>query len=278
MEKYLIIGASGNVGSEIVKILKDQKKEIITTTSKKTNSHKESVYANLLTKEGFEQAFEGVTRAFFMSPAGYADQYQILSPLIQEAKNRKIEKVVLMTAMGADASDESPMRKAELELIHSGISYNIIRPNWFMQNFNTFWVSTIKEQGKILLPVAESKTSFIDTNDIAAVAAKLLTNDDFSNKDFVLTGPQSLSHDEVASIISEVTGKKITFNDINPDILKENLLKAGLPKDYTDFLLTILTYVKAGYNAPVTDNVKLILGREPKNFLQYAKAHITSWT
>lgn len=206
-----------------------------------------------------------------MSPAGYADQYKILSPLIVEAKRRGLKKVVLLSAFGADANDQAPLRRAEIELEKSGVSYNVIRPNWFMQNFNTFWLHGIREQGEIALPVGDAKTSFIDTRDIGAVMARLLTSDEFNNRAFNLTGPEAITHAQVAAAISEGTGKKVVFKDIAPEQLKPGLLAAGAPEDYADFLLLIMGYLKAGYNAAVTDEVKKLLGREPIGFQQYVQ-------
>src|SRR6185503_14578197 len=108
-----------------------------------------------------------------------ADQYKVLSPLIQEAKRQGLEKVVLMTAMGANAVETAPFRRAEIELEKSGLTYNIVRPNWFFQNFNTFWIQGILNYGKILVPGGNAKTSFIDARDISAVVAKLLTTSEF---------------------------------------------------------------------------------------------------
>jgi uncharacterized protein YbjT (DUF2867 family) len=268
-QSHLVIGASGVVGSEIVRLLKAQGHTVRTTTSKK-GGEAGAVHVNLQTGEGIREAFEGIDRAFVMSPGGYADQHAVMAPLIQEAKRRGLRKVVLLSAYGADASDQAPMRRAEIELERSGLPYNVIRPNWFMQNFNTFWVQGIRVQGKILLPAKNAKVSFIDTRDIAAVAARLLTTDDQNNRSFNLTGAESLSHTEVAETLSRATGKKITYEEIAPETLKQGLLARGVPRDYADFLLLILGYLSEGYNAAVNDEVKKLIGRDPIRLSQYA--------
>jgi uncharacterized protein YbjT (DUF2867 family) len=268
--KILVIGASGNVGGGVAALLKQQGHQVRTTTSKKTAAGADQVHLDLASGEGLAQAFEGIERAFIMSPGGYADQYKILSPLIQEAKRRGLQKVVLLSAFGADADDNAPLRRSEIELERSGVPYNVIRPNWFMQNFNTFWLQGIREQGVIALPVGAAKTSFIDTRDIAAVAARLLTSDDVNNRAFNLTGPEALDHAQVAAAIGEEIGKKAVFKEIEPQQLKQGLLAGGVPEDYVDFLLLIMGYLKAGYNAPVTQEVQTLLGRPPIGFRQYA--------
>lgn len=272
----LVVGASGTVGSEVVNLLKAQGHQVRATSSQ-PSTDLSTVQVNLATGEGIKKAFEGVDKAFFLSPPGYADHYKMLSPLIQEAKRQGLKKVVLMTAMGANASDETPFRRAELELEKSGLTYNIVRPNWFLQNFNTFWVQGIREQGKIFLPAGKAKTSFIDAKDISAVVATLLTTNKFDNRDFDLTGPEAVDHDEVAAEISKVTGKNVTYQEIKPEEFKSGLLSAGLPADYVDFMVLIIGFLREGYNAKITGNVKEILGREPRTLSQYALDAKKSW-
>ena len=222
-------------------------------------------------------AFAGVDKAFLLSPPGHINQDQLLIPLIDQARKQGLSKVVLMTAMGANADASSPMRKAEVHLEQSGLSYNIIRPNWFMQNFNTFWLHGILAQGKIFLPVGTAKGSFIDARDIAAVAASLLSRGDLNNRDFDLTGPQALSHDGVAQILSQETGRNIAFEDITPEAMLQGLLAAGLPRPYAEFMLLILGYFKAGYAERTTDSVQNITGNAPRSFAQYAKDYRAAW-
>lgn len=276
MSKTLILGASGNVGSEIAKILKAKGQEVALATSRKPEQA-DQVHLNLATGEGLEEAFKNVDRAFLLAPPGYTNQDELLKPVIDLAKKQGLKKVVLMTAMGVDASDENPMRKAELYLDASGLDYNIIRPNWFMQNFNTFWLHGILTSQKIFLPVGTAKGSFIDSRDISAVAAELLFNNTWNKQAFILTGEESLNHDEVASIISEITGKNITFEDVTPELMKDQLLGAGLPSDYADFLLLILSFFKLGYSASVTNSIKEITGKNPISFRQYAEEYKGSW-
>ncbi|MCD6023187.1 MAG: NAD-dependent epimerase/dehydratase family protein [Fibrobacteria bacterium] len=276
MAQILIVGGSGTVGSEIVKTLKAEGHSVRVATSKPT-TEAGKMHVNLLTGDGLDAAFEGVERAFFLSPGGYADQYAILAPLIAKAKEAKLKKVVLMTALGVEGAEGSPMRRAELDLIASGIPYNIIRPSWFSQNFVNFWGYGIKTANTIALPVGDGKAAFIDSRDISAVAAKLLTDDSRNGQEYTLTGPQALTHTEVAKIIADATGKPVTFKDISPDELRPVLVGAGIPADYVELLLVLLSYIKAGYTGAVTNSVEEILGRKPRDFRSYAKEAADSW-
>ena len=276
MSRILVVGASGTVGSELSRLLAAQGETVVKATSRQPLGA-DQVLVDLSSQAGVKAAFEGVDRAFVLSPPGYANQEALLAPLIDEAKARGLDKVVLMSAMGANADENSPLRKAERRLEASGLAYNIIRPNWFMQNFNTFWLHGIQSAGQILLPVGSAKGSFIDARDIAAVAARLLTSDAFANRDFDLTGPRALDHAEVAAILTQATGRPIGYTDITPEAMLQGLMGAGLPKDYADMLLLILGFFKAGYAERTTDAVLQITGRAPRTIEQYAKDYRTSW-
>jgi uncharacterized protein YbjT (DUF2867 family) len=272
----LIVGASGKVGSELVSQLKAQGHAVRVTTSKPA-THADQIQVDLVSGTGLDAAFTGVERAFFLSPGGFADQYKILAPLIARAKANGLKKVVLMTAIGVEHAPDSPLRRAELDLEASGVPFNIVRPSWFMQNFNTFWVHGIQSAGQIRLPAGEGKAAFIDARDIAAVAAKLLTDDSRNGEAFTITGPELLTHAEVAAILADTLGKPVVYHDIDPDELRQTLLGWGVPADYTELLLALLGFLKAGYTAVKNDTVKELTGREPYDFKTYAKDFAASW-
>lgn len=276
MSRILVVGASGTVGSELSRLLAAQGHSVRKATSRPPSAP-DQVQLDLVSGAGLQAAFEGVDRAFALVPPGHTNQDVLLAPLIDEARSRGLRKLVLMTAMGADADENAPMRKAERRLQASGLVYNIIRPNWFMQNFNSFWLHGIQTAGQIFLPVGDARGSFIDARDIAAVAARLLGGEGFENREFDLTGPRALNHAEVAAILSQATGRSIGFTDITPEAMLQGLLGAGLPRDYAEFLVLILGFFKAGYAERTTDAVQQVTGQAPRSFEQYAQDYRSSW-
>jgi uncharacterized protein YbjT (DUF2867 family) len=276
MSRILVVGASGTVGSAVTRLLKAQGHNVIEATSR-TPSGAHQVQLDLVRSTGVQEALAQADRAFLMSPPGLVNQDVLLAPLIDAAKARGLSKVVLMTAMGANADDNAPLRKAERRLEDSGLTFNIIRPTWFMQNFHTFWLHGIRTAGQIFLPTGDGKGSFIDARDIAAVAARLLTNDSLPNEAFDLTGPRALDHNEVAEVLSRASGKHIGYTDIAPEAMLEGLLAAGMPRAYAEFLVTILGYFKAGFAERTTNAVHHITGAVPRTIEQYAEEHKESW-
>ncbi len=280
MSPTLIIGATGTVGSAVVNELVQQGVPVRAVSSRAAPAAVagvEWVQADVVSGAGVAAAFDGVSRAFVFAPPGHANQHAVLIPLIEQAVRAGLEKVVLMTAFGANANPEAPLRLAELALEASGLNYNILRPNWFMQNFNHAWLPGILASGKVHLPAGEAKVSFIDTRDIGAVAARLLAGPGFDREAIDLTGPAALSLPEAVAALSQATGVSIGYEDISPEAMRAALLGAGLPADYADFLVLILGFLAAGYNAAVTDGVRRVLGRDPIAFARYAQDHRAAW-
>jgi uncharacterized protein YbjT (DUF2867 family) len=276
MTTTLVIGANGQIGSALASLLAAQGQTVRRATSRPASKAAE-VTVNLATGEGLAAALAGADQMFLMTPPGFANHDELLIPAIDAAKAAGVRKVLLLSAMGANADDNIPLRRAELHLERSGLAWNVIRPNWFMQNFHTFWLHGIQTAGQIFLPVGDAKGSFIDTRDIAAVAAKLLSGDDFVNAAHDLTGSESLDHHQVATVLSKAAGRTIGYTDIPEDAMRQGLLGAGLPAAYAEFLLVILGAFKAGYSAAITDSVQRITGKAPILLEQYAQEHKAHW-
>ncbi len=280
--KVFVYGANGSIGSKVVQGLLEKGHEVFAGTrepekgKQATNLH--WVFADAQKPNEGVEVLEKVNAAFFIAPPGLTDQYAILSPWLEKAKSVKLEKFVLNTAMGVEhAPPEAPFRKLELAVESSGLSYNIIRPNWFMQNFQTYWIGGILKDKKIYFPGGDAKVSFINVEDIAATAVTLLTVDTHKNKAFALTGKEAINHTEVAAKLSNATGLSISYADITPEDFKKGLLSAGLPEDYADFMNYIAASLKQGNSAPIIDSVKQITGKEPISFDEYASKNKAAW-
>jgi uncharacterized protein YbjT (DUF2867 family) len=276
MKPILVVGANGTVASEVVRLLRARGQDVLSGTSR-APTRPDQVQLDLVRGTGVAEAVARASAAFVFAPPGHVDQHALIAPFVDQAKRHGLRKVVLMSAMGADADANAPLRRAELHLEQSGLRWNTIRPNWFMQNFHTFWLTGIREQGKILLPVGNAKGSFIDARDIAAVAAELLLRSDRDDRAFDLTGSEALDHDQAAVLLSRAAGRTITYQDIPPAAMRDGLLAAGLPAAYAEFLLVILGFFKAGYSGRITDAVQTVTRRPPIRFAQYAQDHRAHW-
>jgi uncharacterized protein YbjT (DUF2867 family) len=188
-ETILITGASGNVGSEVVRHLSSSRKDI---NIKAAGHSVESVRKVIRSDDRIEpteldydkpdtlrQALKGVQKLFLLTPF-QSDMVELSSNMLKEVKNAgNINHIVKLSVMGADAEPGITggrlHRQAEKMIEDSGISFTFLRPNFFMQNFVNFLSQMIREQGSFYLPAGDGKVSFVDIRDIAAVAAPSCT-------------------------------------------------------------------------------------------------------
>jgi uncharacterized protein YbjT (DUF2867 family) len=268
--KVLVLGATGTIGGKVASLLVEKGEQVKAVSRNATPvAGAEPVALDLTSPSSLDAALDGVDRVFANVPAGYLDPVGLLSPVIDAAAARKI-KVVLMTVLGVDADDSIPYRQLELKLEKAGIPYGIIRPNWFADNFHTYWREGVRH-GVIGVPAAEGKSSFIDTRDIAESAVALLTSSRFDGKAYNLTGPEALGYGEAAKILSEVTGKQIAYQALADEDFITTLIGAGVPEDYARFLAMIFHPVREGWTAGVSPDVETLTGKPPRTLRTYAE-------
>ncbi|ELE5024997.1 SDR family oxidoreductase [Vibrio fluvialis] len=273
MNKVLVLGASGHVGQPLVAELLAKGEQVkAASRSGKAFGAAEGVVFDFADPTTFDAAFDGVDRAYVMLPGGYVESKALLEPVIQAAAERNV-KVVFQSVLGVDADDSIPYRQVEIALENSGVPYVILRPNWFADNFHTYWKAGI-DQGVIGVPAGEGKSSFIDVRDIASSAAAALTTNRFDNQAFNLTGPEALSYAQAAQKISAALGKPVAYQAMEEGAFCELLKSVGVPADYAEFLTSIFYPVREGWTAGVSDAVVTLTGKAPRSLDEYIADHL----
>lgn len=273
MTKILVVGGTGTVGREAIKSLTEKGAHVKLATrapEKQTPARLvEPVLLDLQRPETFGPALSGADRVFLMSPGGHADAHALLAPFVQVAGG-SVSKILTMSAQGVEQSDDIPLRRLELAVEAQDVRFVHLRPTWFSQNFNSYWLQPILEHGLISLPAADSRTAFIDARDIGESAAAALVKDDFDGQAIELTGPEAMTYAQAAQTLSEVSAKQIRYQHSDDASFRQGLLHAGLPEDYADFLVVLFEGVRAGAAATVTDSVERLTGHPPRTLRAYA--------
>ncbi|EKO3470183.1 SDR family oxidoreductase [Vibrio fluvialis] len=273
MNKVLVLGASGHVGQPLVAELLAKGEQVkAASRSGQAFGAAEGVVFDFADPTTFDAAFDGVDRAYVMLPGGYVESKALLEPVIQAAAERNV-KVVFQSVLGVDADDSIPYRQVEIALENSGVPYVILRPNWFADNFHTYWKAGI-DQGVIGVPAGDGKSSFIDVRDIASSAAAALTTNRFDNQAFNLTGPEALSYAQAAQKISEALGKPVAYQAMEEGAFCDLLKSVGVPADYAEFLTSIFYPVREGWTAGVSDAVATLTGKAPRSLDEYIADHL----
>lgn len=274
--KILVIGANGTIGQHLVANLLAQGQAVkAASRAGKAVEGAEGVPFDYTAATDFDALFADVASAYVMVPAGYLNVVELLTPVISEAAKRHV-KVVLQTVLGVDADDSIPYRQVELLLERSGTPYVILRPNWFADNFHSYWLHGV-QTGLITVPAGEGKSSFIDVRDIAASAAAALTNPAVNNQAFNLTGPQALSYGEAAAVLSKVLERKVGYQAIDDATFISNLTGAGVPQEYANFLAGIFYPVREGWTAGVSDAVQTLTGHPPRSLETYVRDNVAKF-
>lgn len=280
-ETILVTGATGAVGHEIIKQLAMQDvnvragvHSIIKGENLKRLPDVEVVEIDFRKPESLHAAFTHVDRLMLITPLS-EDQLEMARNLVDEAKKQQVKHIVKLSALGAGAERGIKLgrwhREIEQYIEESGIPYTFLRAASFMQNLVNYNADSINREGKFYLPVGDGKVSYIDTRDIAAVAVEALTTDGHEGKIYVLTGPEALSHSEMAAMLSEKTGKEINFVDIPEETARQAMLSQHMPEQIADAMLELYAAQKAGKSSMVTNTVQEITGRPPHTFQQFAK-------
>jgi uncharacterized protein YbjT (DUF2867 family) len=219
-----------------------------------------------------------VDRVFFIPKSGDAAPQGTLNPFIDAAKAAGVKHAVLVTAAGIEHVEEAGLRQVEVYLMASGIDYTILRPTWFMQNFSTgFLFPALKAQGAVFLPAGDGKTSFIDTRDIAAVAAVALTQPGHAGRAYTLTGGEALDYAEAVAILSRAAGRELRYVPITPEQFQQGLIANGFPEANAAFMAGLFEPVRAGYAAAISPAVEQVLGGAPTRLEKFARDYAHMW-
>src|ERR671933_508270 len=290
-ETILVTGATGTVGSEVVKQLlsaKGERKEEDIIVKAAARSADDSTFRNLEVQaieldfnncSTLSAALRGVDKLFLLTPF-QSNMVDLTSNLVNEAKNAGVKYIVKQSVLGADAEQAiTPSRlhrQAEKVIEESGIPFTFLRPNFFMQNFVTFYSSFIKTQGAFYVPAGDAKASFVDVRDIAAVAVQALSGSKNGEskhirKAYDITGGEAISYGQAAEILSKEIGKKVNYVNISDEDARKGMKDMGADEWTINSMIELFGTTRAGYLSEVSPAVEQVTGNKPITFSQFAR-------
>jgi len=277
----LVTGATGNLGREVVRALLRAGYSIKAGSRDvrkiKPTKNLEAVKLDYTDAGTFSAALDGVTGVFLVAPPMDPEAPTKLVPFIEKAKETGVTHIVFNSALGVDQNEQAPLRVVEHVVMDSGVSYTILRPNFFMENFSTGFIAPmIKHQNGIFLAAGDGKTSFISTKDIAEVAMKAFSEAHYS-KEYNLTGPKALDHTQAAKIISAASGKIVIYHALPEEAMLQGAREQGMPEGAVQYMSILYAAVRAGYMAVVTDDAENVTGHRPIGFEDFVKDNIACW-
>lgn len=275
----LVTGATGTVGRDVARLLskkgamvragvRDQAK-----ARDRFNDDIALVNFDFENEGSFAGALDGVEKVFLLPPL-LPSQVEVTNAFVDSAKRAGVHHLVKLSAIGVDDGTGSTVGKwhaaNEQHIRDSGLVFTFLRPNSFMQNFITYFPP---RNGAIYLPWGNGTASFVDTRNIASVAAEVLTSTGHEGKVYTLTGPAALGIAEVALILSEVAKREIKYVDVPESAARDGMLQAGLPKWQVEALMELHAINKQNRWNAVTSDIEKVTGAPPSDFAQFARDH-----
>lgn len=278
----LITGASGNVGSEVLKQAAAAKLPIRAAyqSAEKAKAAPAGVDTTLLDynlPDTVRAALRGIETAFLVGPPT-ANVAELESKFVDEARNAGVKRIVKLSAMGGRGAIFPGLhRDSEEKIQASGVPYTFLQPNGFMQNFVNYNAATIQTQNAFYGAQGKGAVSHIDIRDIGAVAVKVLAERGHEGKAYPLTGPEALTNDQVAEKLSRALGRPIRYVDLPASDLKQAMLGAGMPEWSANAVLDLQRMYKEGGASTVDATVSRLLGRPPISFDRFARDYAAAF-
>ncbi len=282
-----VTGSTGNIGSELVRLLSAAGAPVRAILRDAGRAHPLPhvawVQANLRDGRALEPALAGTGRLFLLTDntPGFGET-QIAT--LRAAERLGATHVVKLSALGAsDHSDSSIGREhfAVEQAVRAGtMTWTILRPHAFMQNWLGDVAESVRREGAIYSPIGDGRVPFIDARDIAAVAAEALLHPQaHAGQQYVLTSGEAIGYADLARTVSEVIGKPVEYRALSMDEARARFERQGIPGATIDSLLALAAHQKAGGpTARVQDSVARILGRAPRTIGDFARDYRAQFT
>jgi uncharacterized protein YbjT (DUF2867 family) len=275
----LITGATGTVGSEVVKRLSAHGVQVraVTSDPQKAGAHRlphvQFVPGDFDDVDSMGRACAGVDRAFLLTNSTErAEQQQIAFTRV--AQQSGVRHIVKLSQLHADANAPERFLRyhgmVEAAIQASGLTFTFLRPNLYMQGLLNFRQS-IQQQSAFFAAAGDARISAVDVRDLADVAVAALTTAQHNNKVYALTGPDALTFAEMAHQLSRAVGRTITFVDMPPESMRAALADLGFPAWQADGLLEEFAMYRRGEAAGVEPGVREALGQPPRAFDAFAR-------
>lgn len=284
----LITGATGTVSTALLRALtgNDVNLRALVRDEFKADGPREQgadvFVGDLGDARSLPPAFEGVHDVWLLTPNGpRAPEHNMNA--VWAARQAGVERIVRLSVVGA--AHDAPNRSGRLHALSDreteqcGMRWTILRPHWFMQNLLNE-AGDIAATGTFSLNMAAARIGMIDVRDIAECAARVLLDDPdrHHGRTYTLTGPRSLTFDEVADELSLALDRFVTYRPVGDDAQRTTLLGYGVPTWIVDMLEEYAQAYVSGWGDFTTDTVADLLGHPPRGIGDFVRDHAAAFT
>ena len=286
MSKILVTGATGQLGNEAVNLLLKKVDAanlavLVRDPAKAADLAAQGVeirqgdydhYDTLVT------AFQGIDKLYFVSSSDVAKRLAQHANVVKAAVAAKVGHIFYTSFQRKTEDETSPVAfiaashlQTEQDILDSGLNYTLLKHALYSDVLPMFIGDQVLDTGAIFLPAGQGKAAYATRSDMAAAGAAALTTTGHENKVYDLSGKESVSFSDIAEMLSELSGKTITYVDPSPEAFTEELTKAGVPAEAIQGVVGFSVAIAQGeFDFPDTTLEKLI-GRSPVSVKEYLK-------
>jgi len=263
-DNTLVLGATGKTGRRVAARLR------LAGTPVRTASRSSQVRFDWTEPDTWDAALRGITAAYLIAPGLVGPAHDFVAA----AEAAGVRRLVLLSGRGADTWGDSPfgrdMRSAEDAVRGGTLEWTILRASNFQQNFDEDVFHEPLLAGELALPAGDVPEPFVDVEDVAAVAAAVLTRPgDHAGQTYELTGPRGLTFGEAVDQISRASGLPITYKQVSTAEYVAAAVEQGLNEQEARSVADMFELMAGGLIAATTDDVAAVLGRQPRSFEDY---------
>lgn len=283
----LVTGATGANGTELTKLLSSRGVPVRAMVRSPGKAEAIAALAGVEVVAGdfddpasVERALRGVEKAFLLTDSTERAEARQRA-FVDTARRTGLKRIVKLSQFAAD--ERSPVRflryhaAVERAIRESGIAWTFLRPNLFMQGLLAFR-GPIASEGRFFAAAGDAEVSVVDVRDNAAAAAAALTEPGHEGRIYDLTGPEALTHAEMAASLSGALGRPVAFVDVPPEAMRGALLGAGLPPWQADGLVEDYAHYRRGEASAVSTGVRDATGRAPRAFSAFARDYASAFS
>lgn len=278
----LVTGSTGNVGRAVARHLTLAGETVVSGVRDESSgadvvAGTEPRKLDFANPAGWPTALAGVDRLFLLRPPQISDVRRFLFPLIDTALDAGVRHIVFLSLQGVQFNTATPHHAVEKHLRARSAPFTFLRPNFFMQNLSTTYRDDIRDRREIFVPAARARTAFVDTDDLGAVAATVLTEPGHFGNAYTLSGEQSLDYYGVARQLSAVLGHEVRYAAPSVEEYVARLTEQGAPADYIEVQRMIYRVVRMNVSAFPNRTIRRLTGRPATTFRQFAERERAVW-
>jgi uncharacterized protein YbjT (DUF2867 family) len=269
MASILVTGSRGTVGREVARACRER--GLDTRLGHHSQSGEaEVVRLDFRDRATWPGALEGCDRVFLLRPPPISDMRATLIPFIDVAYAAGVRHVMFLSVSGAERHSWVPHRKVELHLEGLGTAWTVLRPGFFAQNLADAYRADIVEDHRLYVPAGVGRVTFLDVRDVGDVAATIFAEPEaFSRQALTLTGPEALTFEDVANILTDAMGTTIRYQPASIPGYVRHLRRRGLSWTQTAVQTILHVGLRHGDAELVEPTVERVLHRRPTTLREY---------